>query len=155
MTLQHKEEKHLFIHCEVPEGSVLTRQLPTKGMLPKSNTVDGAYEHRFTLQKGSLSVPVALHAKVRSRKELHTSLKWHMEKLPSTDGCLELLLSPAPKDARVTVCGFVPEGTSDPESVRVLFAGPEAMNLRGSQKPSALGITTRRTRLAEHQAARL
>ena len=145
----------MFIHCEVPEGSVLTRQLPTKGVLPRSTVVEGACVHRFVLQKGSLSVPIALHAKVRSRKELHTSLKWHMEKLPSTDGCLELLLLPAPKDARVTICGFVPEGMADPESVRVLFSGPETVNLRGNQKPPLLGSATRRVRLAEHQAARL
>lgn len=139
----------MFIFCEVPDGAVFSRQMPTKGTLPKSDIIGGAYAHSFMLT-GDANVRVTLHAKVGSRKELRSTLKWHMKKLQRESDRVELLLEPAPKNARVTICALSAENTTDPNAVRVQFKGPETANLRDNQM-----ISTRRVRLAMAQAARI
>lgn len=139
----------------LPKGAILSRQLPTKGRLKKSDRVQGGYVHEFELREGIACARIRLHMKVEKFSQLHKTLKWVMESLTteSPTQCVEFLLTPASKSAKVTVLGI---GVDPPlpgsKASRLRFDDHLTIQSRGQRRHQSKPVPSRR-RIAEEQVS--
>ena len=139
------------IFCEVEDGAVLSRQMPSTGKVQRSEAVPGTFVFPSELRNGKASVPVKFYAKGRSVAEVRKVRKWILKRIGGQNS-LEFHLTPAVGGERVTICKMLVEPVEDRNSVRIKFEGPRDINPKGHVHHQ---LPPRRTRLAFADAERM
>lgn len=126
--------------------------MPSKSALPVSCRVEGAFEHTFQLTERGMCVLVTLHAKVRSRRQLLATRKWHLAELPKPrNGRVEYILEPASNGTCVTILRMRLQGEDGGRGLYIHFEEPKVVHDRGMKAAPYL----RRQRRALTDAQRI
>jgi len=145
----------LTILCTLPEKAVLSRQMPTKGRLPASGLVRGAFAHTFKCGGAAAFVVVTFHIVVPRYAMMRKTHKWTMEQIGELEAPrLDFKLTPAPKDAEVTIFAMSVRQDQLRGSPILHLESHEEMQRRIRVGTESLVGTLRRIRQAETLGAR-
>lgn len=139
------------IFCDIEDGAVLSRQMPSKGKARRSESVPGTFVFSSELRNGKAGVPIRFYAKGKSLAEVRAVRKWIIKRIGDQNS-LEFHLTPATNGEPVTICKMLVEPVEGRQSVRIKFEGPRDINPKGHLHSR---IPPRRTRLAHAEAERL